>query len=368
MFNSYLSQLLVLLLIMLCCLRVFFVRNSKVDAAASLAPCAFAVSIASIFVWEVSIPNLFLLALSFLVFAANVRALFRLSARLYIDRYSGSFVIFSIIELALAACALVFIILGRPVRLEPGSFSSVKTVSRIGGNLSRGFRTLPARDFFYRSTGRLYTFSPDSKALENEAPEHKDSSPIVLFCGTEIAEVCDYEPYLLLLSQKGYTVAAADFYSRDIEYYEGVLNLRFIRKFVARNGIAEARKADSAECAQNIVKSYKALFSLVRELYGEDRMFYFVFDNLDFDSVSSVLDYASGSQAGFFVLSRVSEYKTPGLGFAEQTDIPLAKEKGLARDKTLFIPRYAALKTIESLSAFKADTALPSLENVSESN
>lgn len=343
--------MLVLFLIVFCCLRVFFIKNSKIDAAASLAPAAFAVAAANIFIWEVSFQNLLLLGLSFLVLAANVRALIRLSARLYIDRYSGGFVIFSTVELVLAVCAAVFVFLDRPVKVEPGSFSSARTVSRVSGSVSRGFETLSPGDFFFRSSGMLYTFSP-----KPTSPENKDALPLVLFCGSDLAEVYDYEPYLLFLSQKGYEVLAADFYAKDAEYYKGVLNSRILRRFLARNSLAESKKTEAAERTLNIVKSYKALFDIARKGYGEDRTFYFVFDSLDFNSISSIIDYASTTRTGFFVLSRVDEYKTPGLGFVEQTDIPLAKEKGLERDKSLFIPRYVAAKTEETFEDFRGES------------
>lgn len=363
MFDAFLSQMLIVFLLFIVCVRFFFAQNLTIDSCAVLAPVAFFISLANIFLWNLTIPNIFLTALSFIVFATNFRAILRLFSRVFVDRYSVAFSVFSILELILIVFSAVILILNRPVKIEPSNFDSKKTVYRLSGSISHGFEQLLPGDFFYSSTGTLKIYEPLTNFSENtETTTHelpaptqeltqKKQKPIIVFCGSETAETQDYEPYLLFLSKKGFTVLTADFYSHDCLYLPGIFNSRIFRKFMFLNNKNNFQKSETLAAKLNHTNSYKALTKLAQKLYGKDFPLYFVFDSMDFDSICQITENAGVQTAGFFSLNTIQEYKTPKFGFIEQTNIPLAKKYGFSRDSSLFIPRYLANKTAEQIES-----------------
>lgn len=373
MFDAFLSQMLIVFLLFIVCVRFFFARNLTIDSCSVLAPIAFFLSLANIFLWNLTVPNIFLAALSFIVFATNFRAILRLFSRVFVDRYSALFSVFSILELILIVFSAVFLILNRPVKIEPKNFNSKKTVYRLSGSISHGFEQLLPGDFFYSSTGILKIYEPltissektelkkifseNTETTTHELPvptqelTQKKQKPIIVFCGSETAETQDYEPYLLFLSKKGFTVLAADFYSHDCLYLPGILNSRIFRKFMFLNDKNNFQKSETMAAKLNHTNSYKALAKLTQKLYGKDFPLFFVFDSLDFNSICQITENAGVQTAGFFSLNTIQEYKTSKFGFIEQTNIPLAKKYGLSRDSSLFIPRYLANKTAEQIES-----------------
>lgn len=332
MFDSFLSQMLVIFLLFICCIRIFFTKNSKIDSATVLAPLAFVISIFNIFLWNVNFPNIFLLFLSLFVFLSNIRSLFRLSARVFVDRYSVLFVIFTIFELLLIVFAGIFTFINRPVKLEPQKFNVTKVKTILNEDFTKNFNIHSKINFFKLSSRIIYTYSP-------EAEETKDL-PVVLFCGTDIAEVQDYEPYFLLLASKGCTILAADFYGTQGTENSELYNSRFLRKFLA---------VKNKTAVQDKEKSYIELTRIAQKIYGYEQKFFFVFDATDFETINKITENAGNQNDGFFCLNSIPEFKTSSLGFVEQTDIPLARSLGFERDSSLFIPRYLAVKTFEEI-------------------
>lgn len=346
MYECFLSQLLVVFLLFISCIRIFFTKTSKIDSGAILPPAAFLTCLLNIFIWNASFMNILLLLLSFIIMATNLRAILRLSAHLLVDRYSFLFIVSTFLEAAAVIFAFILIAADRPVKIDVKKFNVEKTVQRLRGNMSRGFEVPGDDEFFYKSTGTLYTYKNN---------EFKVSPSVILFAGSDRAEISDYEPYFLFLAQKGWTVLAADFYSNDGQYLEGWKNTRFARKFLSLNRLEE-EKTDAQKEAFKLcqVNSYSALTDLALEQF-EEKGLYYIFDSLDFDSISKISENAEKNFTGFFALNKLGEYKTPGLGFIEQTDVRLAKKKGLSRDKTLFIPRYAASKTLQELKVLAGE-------------
>lgn len=341
MYDRFLSELFVFFLEFACLLRIFWTKNTKIDSAVVIAPLALFFSILNIFVWNCSAIFLLSFVLALLIFLTNIHSLSRFSARLLIDRYSALFLLFTIVELILTVALTVFSIAFRPVKINPDDFNSSKKTERLTGSFSQGFSVLEQSQINAKTSGFLYTYSPFSTA--------PDGNPLILIAGSATAEIQDYEPYLLFLSQKGFTVLAADFYSPDIKYFDGVLNQRYFRKYAARTLFLKNKQENSEEAEtivqDNAVKSYKALFELAKEKYGDGQKVFFVTDTMSFDSLAEIIESAGENYAGFFSLSSVDEYNSRGLGFVEQTDILTAKKLGLSRDKTLFIPRYVSGKT-----------------------
>ncbi len=332
MFDSFLSQMLVIFLLFICCIRIFFTKNSKIDSATVLAPLAFVISIFNILLWNVNLPNIFLFFLSLFVFLSNIRALFRLSARVFVDRYSALFVIFTIFELLLIVFAGILTFINRPVKLEPQKFNVKKEKTILNNDFFKNFNIHSKTNFFRLSSKIIYTYSPED--------EEKKDLPVVLFCGTDIAEVQDYEPYFLLLASKGCTILAGDFYeSKDSESSE-IFNSRFLRKFLSNKNKTKSPDKE---------KTYIELTRIAQKFYGYEQKFFFVFDATDFEAINKITENAGSQNGGFFCLNSILEFKTSSLGFVEQTNIPLARSLGLERDSSLFIPRYLAGKTFEEI-------------------
>lgn len=334
MSDFFLSQFLVIIMLFCSCFRIFFTKNSKIDSAAFVSPAAFIVALLNFFIWRASVTTTGLLLLSLIVFITNVRSLFRLSAHLYIDNYSTAFTIFTHLELLIVVISGATLIYYRPVKTDPADFKAVKTVSRLYGSLDSGYKQMEQSDFKHTATGYLYTYEPAEKT---------DKNIVILFAGNARAEVSDYEPYLLFLAEKGYPVYAADFYDSqlygiDDKYLSGPLFRKMIYPFLGK----EINSTDVKKC-------FKTLTSLADRVFDKNTSYFYIFDGLDYDSIMEVTFADEERFNGFYSLTRIPEYKSTGYGFVEQTSVLTARKLGLSRDKTLFIPRYAAGKTVEEI-------------------
>lgn len=182
------------------------------------------------------------------------------------------------------------------------------------------------------------------------------SAPIILFVGTSAAPVSSYEPYLILLAQRGFTVLAADFYPIDGGVFGDFRNSLKIRRFALMDLFLRNEELYSALrpiLASHVLKGYEALSRLAlvnfREKDGSQRKIFYVTDSLSSDEVFSFSDKFSDSVSGSFQLDTIPEFKTPGFGFPEQTDLILARHFGMKRDGEFFIPRYLSTKTVQKV-------------------
>lgn len=342
MFDNFLSQLLIISLLFFSCIRIFTVKTAKIDSFVVFAPLALLISILNIFTFGLSLINLTVLALALLIFFTNVRSLFRISAKLVVDTYSPLFLIFTFFELALLIAAGIFIFLFRPVKVNADKFDSTKQTLRYTGNCSTGFSQILPGTFNLKTTAWINLY----KVKQNENSTGQVKPVILINVGPKAAAV-DYEPFIYFLSQKGYDVLAGEFYSNDAALAPAFWNLKILRKFYSLN-----INKDAAQNEKQIkIQTGKALSDIAVSLYGKDRKFFIVSDGMDFDSVYEVSACTDGQTLGFFSLNSISEYKSSPLGFVEQTNILLAKSLKLSRDKTFFIPRYAAGKCMEQLRA-----------------
>lgn len=414
MFDLFLGQCLVLLLLFISGVRVFFIKNPKIDAATVVSPFSFIVSLLVIAIWGFSYISLALCCLSFVVFVTNLRAIFRLSAELFVDHYSAVFIVASVIEtvltLVLAAAVLYF----RPVRCVPKDFGVDKTVLSVNGNAASGFRvdsgilpeTLEGADFskvaelsdfsrvkefflghsvsgtvtIYSPTEKVEWISSDDSLLNGidffigphdvvEPFESNDDepavealsaaeAPLLIFVGSALAETFCYEPYFVFLAQKGFTVITADFFAPDMRLFNDRRDSRMFRRFSVVRAMLEGGEEFErikGEMAAFTQKGYEALSSLVLEKYGNERKVFYITDGLSSEQIFAFSDKFPGSVEGMLQMEFIPEYKNVGLGFIEQTDILLAHRLGIARDGEFFIPRYLSFKTVQQLAGFVAE-------------
>ena len=167
--------------------------------------------------------------------------------------------------------------------------------------------------------------------------------------------VQDYEPYLLFLSQEGFKILAADFYSPDMPVFDSDKDSWYFRKFFARKEYIDAKKNKSdsfkkidEKITQNKIKGYTELLRLSSSIFGEQKIFLIV-DQMSFDSISPIINQDKDRIFGFFPMNRIPEYKTTGLGFINQTNPFFAYMLGFKRDKALFMPRYVAQKAAQDV-------------------
>lgn len=389
MFDSFLAQILVLFLLYISALRIFFLRIPRIDAAAVVSPFAFMVAVVSFFIWGFSVQLAALMALSFVFFLTNFRAILRLSSELYVDHYSVPFVIATVVELAALIALSVFVVQFRPVRYGVSDFAVQKEERDLAGSFANGFLfddeisekvsgKVSGRVFVYRPTEKIeWISSKDSifnKPSENSAGNSvaaedfsSDQAPLVLFVGSPYASVLEYEPYLMMLAQEGLTVLAADFFPTDMTLFSDYRNSRLFRRHeLLRMKFEEEEnfKKMQAEIDGFTKRGYEALSRIAivnfRKEDGSQRKIYYLTDGLDTESVFSFSDKFSENVAGMLQLETIPEYKTSTFGFPEQTDVLLASKLGLKRDGEFFIPRYMAFKTVQ-----KIGSALPK-KNVEE--
>ena len=366
MFDCFLAQMLVLIMLFFCSVRIFFLKHSRVDCFAAFSPVALITSIFNFICFNFSMLNLAIFLLALLVFFTNFRAVLRLQTKLIVDGYSAVFIIFSIFSILLTIALAALIIYMRPVRYSAKDFSITKKEFVLTGNTGN----LHIRESFFsgeRFSGNLFLYEPQ---IHDEITEEIYSkNPVLIFSPGIKACVQNYEPYLMLLAQKGYTVLAADLYTDDTKVLARttenkslsiLLDSKFLRKNMALH--LERKNRDMLEnllleTQSFATKKYSALTRIALEVFGDDIKTFYIVDGVDFDSIYAVIDEFNtepySNAKGFFSMNRVDEYKTNGYGFIEQTDVLLAHTKGIERENKFFIPRYVANKTIKAIEEQK---------------
>ncbi len=392
MFDLFLAQVLILILLFSSGIRVLFIKNPRVDAFAVIPVFAFLISLLLIPIWGITVQNLVIIVLSALFFLTNVRALFRVSSNLIVDNYTLAFIIANFIELLLLIATIAFVVLSSPVRCKLKDFGTQKEKVYLTGTLAAGIRK---GNFFEGDafSGILYIYKPLQEISATEKPaasaessnstasasgtanaasiasapvstapsvpviqepaqENTSERPIIVFAGTSVGTVEQYEPYILFLSKNGFTVCAADLYTRDMHIYEGASNRRFARRIRTLYNYVQDKTEFEATKKKELLLSrqkYERLTELVLDLFGESQTVYYITDGVSFDTINAVIEAFPKNAVGFYSLNRIPEYKTQGFGFIQQTDILLAKYFSMKRDSSFFIPRYVANKTKDDI-------------------
>lgn len=360
MYNCFLSQFLVLVLLLSSCSRIFFLKNPRIDCFAAFSPIAFIISIINFFCFGVSFLNLLLFFISLFSFFTNFRSVLRLRSKLIVDHYGNAFFISTVAELILILLSLVFLVFHRPAKLLPQKFNAEKTEYFLTGNTTDEIRI--KTDFFkgQKTTGNLYVYTPKIAENDEISTEIYSGNPLLIFAGSASGPALNYEPYFLFLAQKGFSILAADFYTRDTKILSQNLakglfykfsDSKFLRYFYAQilkiSDEEKFNKIKSKEVSLAPAK-YNSITKLAGGLFGTEKTVFYIVDGIDFDTIYSIVEQNKNA-ASFYSLNRIDEYKTGGFGFLEQTDPVFAAHFDLKRDPSLFIPRYAANKTIENI-------------------
>ena len=304
--------------------------------------------------------------LSLFVFFINFRAVLRLGAKLIVDSYGIIFIIFSILSLLLIVFLSVVVIVTRPVKYSAKEFGISKKEYTLTGSL----QNLSIRENHFsgeRFSGDMCIYQP--KIADDITKSVYSENPLLIFATGIRSNIINYEPYFMILAQKGYTVLAADLYTDDLhllsknvegDFKKRLVESKFFRRFAAIH--AAASKPDEFK---NIIleeknfstKKYSALTKLALEIFGDETNVFYITDGVDFDSIYAVIDEFNtepySNAKGFFSMNRIDEYKTSGYGFIEQTDVFLSYGMKIERENKFFIPRYIANKTIKAIGEQK---------------
>ena len=305
------------------------------------------------YIWGIDPVILLLCILSLFTFLINARSLARLSARLVVDYYNIRFVIPSILIALISLGILVILIIFHPVRYLPQDFGVKRSKTLLTGNLTSGYQV--RKTLFEKSkiTGTLYEYAQET---EDDTTMQSEPKSVILFVPKCTANVTNYEPYFLLLAQKGYRIITADFYASQPARYGNVLDTRFFRRSCSMF-LSLFRKDDFAAINDADVKiammGYNALSRLALAQYGSETKLFFIVDGISIDLLNELTAQFPENAMGFFAINRVAEYQTSGYGFLEQTDPLAAYFFNLKRDSSFFIPRYVAGKTTESIEQTK---------------
>lgn len=340
---SVLGELLIVFLLVVNSSRIFFLKYERVDTLAVLAPLAVVVALLQTAAWNADFISILILAVSLLALFTNMHSLARSASGLYVDHYSPVFIFFSVVVLICSLLTGVVIVKFAPVSVNASDSGVTETKIRLTGSFARGFSDAGYTD---RTDAQLYVYKPaDTKSAE------QTDNTVVIVGSDKRGDAAAYRPYMILLAEKGYTVVTCDFSAKDGGWFNTIADRRIVRRFamlVAYLNDKEQFVRQKDFYTFGMIREYKAMMDIADKKFGSGRKFLIVSDGMADTAAVDVMKQSGGRVQGVFALDSISEYKTPGFGFVEQTDPLVASYFGLARDNTLFIPRYAVLKSVEA--------------------
>jgi len=337
---SVLGKMLIVFLLVVNSGRIFFLKYERVDTLAVLAPFAVIVALLQILAWNADLFSVLLLAVSLLAFFTNIHGLARSASRLYVDHYSPVFIIFSVVILVSSLLTGILIIRYAPVNIKASDFGVIETKKRLTGSFATGFSEAAYTD---RTNAQFYIYKPSSK---------KTNDIVVIVGSDKRGDAEAYRPYMIMLAGEGYTVITCDFYANDGRWFNSIADQYMIRRFATLISYMNSREQFLKQkdfYTFGMIREYKAMMNIADAEFGSGRKFFIVSDGMADTAADDVMNLSGGRIQGVFLLDSVPEYRTPGFGFVEQTDPLVGAYFGLARDKTLFIPRYLVLKSIDAL-------------------
>lgn len=364
MTSSLFGDLLILILIIINCSRMFFLRYGKVDTLTVLAPISILLCILQIIAWGADVFVLFLLVISLLNFFTNFRALLRFTSGLYVDHYSLAFKIGAFIVLVLAVFEAGLIIAFFPKSINARNYNVELTKTPLNGSFTRGFSKA---HYFERNDGILYTFNPEKKeVLKKQA---------IIVIPDKRGDTYSYLPYIFSLAKIGYTVYAADFYSPDLRWFNNIGDSRYFRKlFMIFSSVSNNSKFQAAKefYNYNSMRECEVVFNMVKELEtakNAEGNFEPVILIGDWMSEIAVKDFAklkNEEVALWLTLTDFEQYKTKGYGFIDQMNPILSVYLGNKRSRNIFAPSYIAMKTIDRIPPRKYPDPKPSAKQTPE--
>lgn len=354
---KFYGELFTFILLFITNFRVFFVKHVKKDPLVSLAPISFCISILQIIAWGFDVFTALAFFISFLVLLSNFHAIFRYSERLYIDHYSPLMKFWAIFTTILSVCAIIFNLIFYPVELNNNKLNIQENKIYKTGSFRTGFDKAKPFSFANVIISEFIT-KPSVKTNSNNQNltntyYHQDTDKskidkVVLFVPDKRADTQYYKPYLQLLAQKGFVVYSADFFCKDGKWHHNLADLKpFRRFFLCLKSILNNQQFESQReyYTYNISQEIKAFSSIISKMYGKDCKQFIITDGMGKTALEDFMKTNPKNVIGTFYLDSVSEYKTAGYGFVEQTDPFLGKILNVKKDVEMYVPRILVTKT-----------------------
>lgn len=328
------SELLITAILFLCNIRTFFVKESKPDSLAILAPLSLLLSAVNLFAFGLSLLNIYLVLLSVVVLLSNFHALLRYSARLYVDHYSPLMIFWSVVTSLLCIPAFYCAIVFHPVEKTSAAFEVEETLLVYNGTFANGFTPAPN---FKKGDVFLTKYMPAKDITgEKETLIPVIESPVILFVPDKRADTEHYKPYLQLLAQKGYRVYSADFFTSDGRWLRNIFDSKISRRFamvfdsLSRNHLFNAQLEYYSFCSKREVN---ALLTLIDEDLGStDTKYFLVTDWMGKIAAQDLINEKRDRFTGKLNLEDIDEYTTKGYGLISLTDPLLAKYMNISED------------------------------------
>lgn len=336
MCDQTISELLILFIILYSLLRIFFKTKFKADSIAILPVVALTFSILSILAWGITQIELVIFILAFFNTIWNFRAIIRLKARLIVDQYSILFILVSLLNIVLTLGMAVIIFVNRPVRCEPKKYGVSMSEYYYKGSFEKGF-TQYQKGFGYPAV-KIRCYNPEEY--------YADQRVTLFFIPEKSTSIRTYEPYLIKLSQCGYTVYAAEFFSPDRTYSGKIKDISLLRSFVLH--LKQLSSAEEYETLFKTKKFYLAEeYTTLASLAGTISVkgdFIFIGDKIQakgFDIPQTGINAPSLT----IDLSKMNGYTSAGFGPVEQTDPLTGRFLGLKRDHSMYMSAHLAKET-----------------------
>ena len=335
----FVADLLILSFLLLTNSRVLFVKREKKDVIVMISPLSLFLSILLIFAWGLDFISLYLVLLSILVILSNFHALFRYSANLYVDHYSGLMKFWAFITIMLSLFGIVVTILFFPGHLSSKKLNVEETKHYYEGSFRNGF----SEKTLFGKTNLIITEYTKVEEQNDEAdtsnPENTAelSQKVILLIPDKRGDTLAYSEYLQLLAQKGYRVFSADFFTEDVKYLETPGETRYTRQFLFVLYQLLGRTdyySQKEKLAFNITQEIEETLAILEKDFKVTEPVFLVTDEMSAPAGSLYKMKNRQKISGGFNLASASAYKTPGYGFITFNNPLLAKVLGYSVDRS----------------------------------
>jgi hypothetical protein len=335
----FIAQLLILGFLLLTNSRVLFVKREKKDVIVVLAPLSLFLSLLLIFAWGVDFVSIYLVFLSILVILSNFHALFRYSANLYVDHYSGLMMFWAFITIMLSVFGIVVIILFFPGHLSGKKLNVEETKYYYEGSFRNGFseKTLFGKtNVIVTEYTKVGEQNDEDDALNpEEAPELPQN--VILLIPDKRGDTQAYTEYLQLLAQEGNRVFSADFFTEDAKYLDTPGETRYTRQFLFVLYQLLGRTdfySQKEKLTFNVTQEIEGVLDILEKDFEITGPVFLVTDEMSAPAGSLYKMKNRQKISGSFNLASASAYQTPGYGFITFNNPLVAKLLGYSADRS----------------------------------
>lgn len=373
MASHFISEILVLFLLLLSSARFIFITRVHSDSLSIVPFVAFIISLLNILAWGLYALDILICLVSFFVAIWNLRALLRFLSHLVIDHYGPWFILISIINLLLIIAMTFLVIYFRPGMVNFKKYGVTYESKTYHGSFAEGFDLV--ENPFDLSSAQVWNYEkimePQKEEVQSEeeaqsqeetvseekpqseevalkeeiTPEEKtEARKIILFIPSKLASPEIYEGFYAKLAKDGYSVYTAEFNTKEQTYFKGIKNFRMFRRFFFINYYYKEGAASYTELLKQNREKLKAEFnSLIKIVSPSKEDFVFIVTEED---PAEILDEVQSENAelidGCYALSETSGYMTSGWGPVENTEPFSARILGVERDGSMYMSSHLA--------------------------